>query len=242
MKIIKLDEKNEVKRALFGDYKHKIKTFAILTAENPMGNSLSPQENNKRTEALKNMCEKAGYKYIPIKGFFDVGDTRVSNINYGDNKYSKKTNRRRPEHSFLIINLTLSEAKYLAEKFEQLSFFFGENYWGYSPNNKVDTDTETQSLDRHTSSAISYYERKNENSNYRLIETSKRIDNAKDFDNFFSKYKDFDYSIYLKIFNEEYENIPDILDYDCLFECLNEDKTGKHRVTRRKFAYNGKLL
>lgn len=233
-----LTEKNEVKRALFGDYRHKIKTFGIMTAENPMGNELTPEENNKRTEELKNYCSKIHCQYIPIKGYFDVGGTKVSDKNYGDNKYGKSN--RRPEHSFLIINITLNELKYLCDKFEQLSFFFGENYWGINPNNEVDSDT-INSTDRHTSSALSYYEKKNINSEYKLIETSRKIENAKDFDNFFSRHGNFDYSIYMKIFNESYDSIKEVLDYDCLEEALDETKTDRHRVMRRAFAYNGKL-
>ena len=65
---LKTDESNELKRALFGDYKHRIKTFAIFTAENPMGMPLSPEENNKRTEQLKQILNKAHLQYIPING------------------------------------------------------------------------------------------------------------------------------------------------------------------------------
>ena len=41
------ESSGKIKKALFGDYTNKIRTFAILTAENPMGIEITPQENNK---------------------------------------------------------------------------------------------------------------------------------------------------------------------------------------------------
>ena len=80
-KMNRLNESNEVRRALYGDYRHKIKTFGIFTAENPLGNSLAPDENNRLTNQLKGILSKSHLQYVPISGMFDIGD----------------------EHSFLVI-------------------------------------------------------------------------------------------------------------------------------------------
>ena len=48
-----LKEANKTSKALFGDYSNKIKTFGIVSAENPNGKELSSNENARRTNQLK---------------------------------------------------------------------------------------------------------------------------------------------------------------------------------------------
>lgn len=232
---LKIIEKNEVKRALFGDYKHKIRTFAIFTAENPMGKALPPDENNKRTEELKKIFNKMHLQYIPINGRFVLGTSKI-NRNYGDNKYGKQkdgTNEIRDEHSFIVINISLNETEDICKQFGQLSFFFGEQTW----TNRENAD------DYNTASTIYYYETKSLGGDYVCVDSSRRIDNAQDFDNFFSRHKSYKYSIYMKIFNESYDNLYDILDLDCLNEAIsNEDYIARHRSMRRYHAYNGTFV
>ena len=102
---LKIEENTStrVKKSLFGDVTKKIKTFAILTAENPMGKELSAADNNKNIEELKRLLKRMSIQYIPIEGHF------------GNNK----------EHSFLLVNLSLNDTKKLANTFKQLSFFYG---------------------------------------------------------------------------------------------------------------------
>lgn len=92
----------------------KIKTFAILTGENPDTQKLNPAQNKEQNQKLKNelmsrLTEKAvqwmQYPYYKIKGY------------YSDNT----------EHSFLIFNISLYEAKHLAGLCHQESFIFGIN-------------------------------------------------------------------------------------------------------------------
>lgn len=232
---LKIEESNELKRALFGDYKHRIKTFAIFTAENPMGRSLPPEENNKRTERLKQMLSKAHLQYIPINGRFIIGKSKI-NRNYGDNKYGKQkdgSNIVRDEHSFIVINISLSETEGICQTFEQLSFFFGEQTWTNENGND----------DLNTASIIYYYETKIAGGDYKCVDSSRRIDNAQDFDNFFSRHKSYKYSIYMKIFNESYDSLKEILDLDCLMEAIsNDDYVDRHRSMRRFHAYNGTFV
>ena len=90
-----------VKNALFGDTSGKIKTFAIISPENPMGINYSREENEERLMRFKNDLRFGSYSYTQIKGKYD-------NV----------------EHSFLIINIRLQDAKAYASAFRQESFFF----------------------------------------------------------------------------------------------------------------------
>lgn len=93
----------------------KIKTFVILTGENPDIKKLTPKENKiqnqKLKDNLKNLCtvDKAinsiQYPYYKIKGCYE------NNI----------------EHSFLIFNITFEDARYIAATSHQESFIFGRN-------------------------------------------------------------------------------------------------------------------
>jgi len=103
MKVLKENSSTRLKKALFGDITGKISTFALLTAENPLGKEISAEENNKRTKRLKWYCKKLGIQYVPVEGSF-------GNI----------------EHSLMLFNLAQKDAEFLAKSFEQLSFFFGK--------------------------------------------------------------------------------------------------------------------
>lgn len=83
----------------------KIRTFAIITWENPMGKQLSPEENNKRNKDLKDLLIRGVYPFSQIKGVFD-------NI----------------ENPFFIHNITKEAAKQLGNSKEgnQRSIIWGE--------------------------------------------------------------------------------------------------------------------
>ena len=193
-----LDENKStrVKSALFGDVTSKIKTFAILTAENPGDKQFSAEENNKRNDRLKRMFKQMGIQYVPFQGMFN-----------------------RKEHSFIAFNLSLEDAKRLCylednapkEEYQQ-SFFFGRVF--------------------EDGSEITYYEM-NDKGDYVPVETSDRVDNAKDFDNFFSRYHDFKFSIYMKIFNESISGLSDITD-----EAVDDSFTAFHRMKCRRNMNN----
>ena len=89
---------SRVKQALFGDSSGKIRTFAVLSAENPMGMKNSAAENNKNTAELKSKLTELGVQYVPIEG-------KYGNI----------------EHSFMLFNIVREDAQYLAEWFEHRS-------------------------------------------------------------------------------------------------------------------------
>ena len=87
-----------------------IKTFAIFTAENPNAQTMSRSANDDRMKDLKSKLSfetslhQGGYYYYKVKG------------KYGDT-----------EHSVLVYNILLEDAKDFACKYEQQSFIFGTN-------------------------------------------------------------------------------------------------------------------
>jgi hypothetical protein len=106
MKVNKLDENSNrfrrLRRALFGDETGKIKTFAILSPENPMGIEATSVENRQSLDELKKALRILGLTYTPIRG------------SYGNK-----------ENSFAIFNCSLEDAKKLAGTYRQESFFWG---------------------------------------------------------------------------------------------------------------------
>lgn len=217
MVIKKLNEKaptGKVRNALFGDDRGLIKTFAVLTAENPMSQPYGDLENRQRNNRLRREIEhkrdtaqresglskedyfrKMHVQYIPIEGSFG-------------NK----------EHSYIVLNIPYEDAVYLADKFGQMSFFFGEVY----PDK---------------TSEVSYYERDSVDKPYRFIEKSNRIDDASDFDDFFSKYGNLKWSFYLDYFNENY--VPRyVTNRDAFYESFDVNGlTFRGRVMKRRQSH-----
>lgn len=207
---IKIDENesSRFKKALFGDYSNKIKTFAILSAENPNGIQAPVKVNNENTRKFKILLKEMGLQYIPLIGQF-----------------------RNKEHSFLVINLSLADAKSISKAFEQLSFFYGINN-----SNRLKDDR------RDTASSIEYWERPNEKSDYEKLETSEKIEDAKDLQDFFSRHGDYKFSIKMDIFegtDAELENIKEIKNEELLDKSLDDRCTGFHSRELRCKAYKG---
>ena len=160
-----------VKNVLFGDTSGKIKTFAIISPENPMGISYSRKENEKRLIQFKDYLRFGSYSYTQIKG-------RYGNI----------------EHSFIIVNIRLQDAKAYASAFRQESFFFGQ----VTPNGsiisyyKTPWDKEKAMNERNVKITMPY----------NLIETSDKIINAETENDFYSKFG-VKFRIDMSCFNEK---------------------------------------
>ena len=182
---------SRVKQALFGDNSGKIRTFAVLSAENPTGMKNSAAENNKNTAELKSKLKELGVQYVPIEG-------KYGNI----------------EHSFMLFNIAREDAQYLAEWFEQESFFFGING---SP------------------ATLIYYETsESDPSKYRKVEESKNITNESDADDFFSRHGDFKFKFDLDYFKESVRVIASkIINEDALEKSIQENRTMKSRFIHR---------
>lgn len=217
--IKQLDALNEkqasgkVKSALFGDKRGLIKTFAVLTGENPMSAKLSDEENRHRNKLLRRDIEHKRDSEQKLSGLSKEDYFRKLHVQYIpiEGQFGNK------EHSYIILNIAFVDAEYLANKFEQQSFFFGKVY-----------QDKTQD--------VSYYEKKDVADDYKLIETSDRVDDASMFDDFFSKYGDIKWSFYLKYFNECY--VPRNITNERYFEeSFDESLTTFGRVQRRIWSH-----
>lgn len=105
-KVVRCDEK--FKGDLIGISKH-VRTFAILTAENPFAQRLSRSANRERNDSLERSLKEMNFVFRKVNGFYGTED--------GDGN---------SERSYCVYNISLSSAKYLAAKFNQQSFVFGE--------------------------------------------------------------------------------------------------------------------
>ena len=187
-----------VKQALFGYISGKIRTFAVLSAENPMGMKNSAKENNNNTKELKAKLKEMGIQYVPIEG-------KYGNI----------------EHSFMLFNITREDAQYLAEWFEQESFFYCINT---SP------------------ATLIYYETsESDHSKYRKVEENNKISNEFDADDFFSRHGDFKFKFDMDYFKESVFRLSESFINEKELELsLQENRTMKsrfiHRLNSRRFV------
>lgn len=214
-----------VKHALFGDPTGKIKTFAIVSPENPLGLKDSTEEEwrerfikwsaNKQKynrDALTSMKQRlladrikktgdaamqmGGFNYVQIKG------------RYGDY-----------ENTFIIFNIPLADAKIIARDYGQESFF-----WGKVANTED------------TNSTIGYYKTNDGCKTYNLVEITDTIYDASDAEDFFSKYG-FKYRIGMQEFGDKVTPIVDTKEFE---ESLDETRTFISRASHRRSAYMGK--
>ena len=81
----------------------KLRTFGIITAENPMGKGLPKQDNAERNAILINLLKSRQYIFCPVKG-------KYGNV----------------EHSFMIYNVSLQDLKEIGNGFGQQSFIYAE--------------------------------------------------------------------------------------------------------------------
>lgn len=208
----------DTQRALFGDPSGRIKTFAIVSPENPIGalgsededfraNFLkyveNPNEYNKerldnlKRELVSKQIQKTGdtalkygaFRYIPLKG------------HYGDS-----------ERSFMIFNLTLKDAKTIARDYGQESFFFANVFPDHSD--------------------IGYFLTDNHCKTYELKEISRTITDETDADDFFSKFGS-KFRINMKEFGDE---IPEVTDPSSFDESFNDDISFMSRASSRRDA------
>lgn len=113
---LKIDEsgKSNSKRLFKNlDYVKKIKTFAILTAENRDKTPMSRKVNKELNKSLKKELSYSSIEKNIISGRYPY--------------YKVKGKYGSVEHSFIIYNITLSDAKSLSANCGQQAFIFGIN-------------------------------------------------------------------------------------------------------------------
>lgn len=199
-----------VKRALFGDPTGKIKTFAVISSENPLG-----LENATEEEAVKRytkwLRDRAKYNDESIEEMEEILlDNGEKGLKMGRFNYVKiKGYFGELEHSFIIFNIPYEDAEAIARNFGQLSFFYG----------KTEKD----------GSIVSYYVSTNNCFSYKHVETSRTIVYADEATDYFSKYG-FKYRISMQEFGDDVIPIVDEHEFE---ESFNPNGTFMSRALHR---------
>ncbi len=98
-----LDEtsrRQKAEKAIKGTNKN-VRTFAILTPENPMGKSWTPEQNKEARKEFERVLKVGNFRWFPIKGKYD--------------------NR---ENSYIIYNIPLDDALRLGNEYHQESIIY----------------------------------------------------------------------------------------------------------------------
>lgn len=214
-----LEEGNKFRRmnrTLFGGRDDKIKTFAIISTENPLGwkNSDEQEFKGKYLAWTKDKSKYNREQIINAKEEFlikQITRTGDDTLKYGAFSYVPiKGSYGEKEKSFFIFNIPFEDAKEIARNYGQESFFFGKVKNG-----------EMQ---------VAYYETDDACKTYHRKEISNTITNEKDAEDFFSKYG-VKYRINLNYFGDDV--VP--LDNEWGFEEeLKEPSTFKSRARERR--------
>lgn len=233
----RLSESNKVSKVLWGDYYNKIRTFAIIRAENPLVMTMNISSNRERTELLKKYLKDGVFQAIEVDGEVvqdivnDFGEKEeYPNYKKIDGMYEES------EHSFMIMNISLKSAKAIAKTFGQESFFYGK------VTQITDNMKDYRYTTRATTATIEYWKAtkivKNKDlsptiSDYKLIEVSNRVNSVNDALNYYSKYKGNKFTIKMK----EFESLCEILDEAALEHSLDDSVSGKNQYLARQLAY-----
>lgn len=199
--------RQKAQQAINGKLKN-LKSFAILTSDNPMGKKLSPEENASNYESLMKDLKLGSFIYFPVKG-----------------KYNDI------EHSVIIYNISLDDAVWLGDTYNQESIIF------CIPN------IEDKSVH------YEYWERNGENKPLKkTIERDEYVD-ATDDKNMFTQISR-KFKIRIPFF-EQVNKVCDFVDSrrkivenfeKLLSESIDGSYTGKHRLICRNKLYTRNVI
>jgi hypothetical protein len=102
-----------VNRMMKGDVDN-VNSIGIMTAENPEGQALSPEENNKRMDELKKGIRDAGFGFIKIRGRYGQNNENSIVIPNIDRKTLINMGKEFNQDSVIFAN---------KEKYEQGAYF-----------------------------------------------------------------------------------------------------------------------
>lgn len=235
-------KQKKIKNAMFGDKRHQIISFGIITAENPMSQALDDLENIQRNNKLKADFKRSRLRSPLYKEIIDLRNEGHSKKEISDiirNKLRDREERNLTmgmlqyiplegffnnlEHSFFVLNVSLNEMINFASTYIQRSFWYGETTNDYDNVN------------------ISYYERTNDISEYKKVFTSTVIYDAKELDNYFSKVGNMKFHIFSDYFgdNEEmFKDIKQIKNEEAAKNSIFGNLTGYGLLRERMKAYN----
>ncbi len=144
--------REQFKDKMFGtDADNVVLTWAIGTAENPMGIQYSDEENKALAEKFEKLLSHGRFDFEKIAG-----------------KYGNE------ENSYFIPNITIEDAKSLFGKFDQQSFIFGQKdydestgqyylemeYWEKADRDNPNSQYELKDMEDHvndTADAVDYF-------------------------------------------------------------------------------------
>lgn len=128
----------------------RVKTYAILTSENPMGNRFSKSDNAQLINRLKSYLKNGNFVWFPIKGM--CGEK---------------------ENSFIVYNISLTDTLDIANKFNQESIIWCDNesgekqYWEQNGDGKFSKTHVRNYIDDMTN-AEDYYTQVNRNFKFQI--------------------------------------------------------------------------
>ena len=209
-----------LKRGLFGDPSGKIRTFAIISAENPLGwkNSTEDEFKQKYLDWTKNKKQWNRERVDEIEAtvlLHKIEETGNSGLRYGGFIYVPLKGKYGDlEKSYIIFNLTLSDAKTIARDYGQESFFYA--------NVKEDKST------------IAYYVTNDGCKTYKLVDISETVSDESEAEDYFSKFG-FKFRINMREFGDK---IPEITDRTAFEESFDEENRNfSARALKRRQAY-----
>ena len=229
IKIYESDHINEnsnryrrLKNALFGDTSGKIRTFAIISPQNPIGFKNSPDEEAQKAweEYQANPTKYNKAKYIDCKSKIHITPKNPA-LDYGHFNYVPiKGSYGDKEKSLCIFNLTIDDAKTIARNYGQESFFFG----------KCSTDSNGEPITH-----IAYYKSTNHCVTYRLVEITDKVTLESEAEDFFSKFG-FKYRINMQEFGDKITPVVNEQEFEESFEM----PTFMSRAMHRKSSFERK--
>ena len=223
----KVVESNKVSKALWGDYYNKIRTFAIISAENPYVDSHKWSSNSERTAALKKLLRDGYYSFGDIeRSIVNDDETHEDHINY---KKLLGVFDGEKENSFMIFNISLKDAKWISGLFGQRSFFYGKV--GKIDENGTLTPTVFQYWE--ATKVVKDKEGNPTIADYKLIEESTSVETVDDAIAFYSKHKGTRFKINMDVF----ETLHEILDEEECECALNDSLKGSDRYYSRQLMY-----
>lgn len=168
---LKENKSTRFKSILFGA-DSRILSFMIITPENPMGKATDEHQNKILREKFLKEMKELGHPTMSIKGV------------YNHNK----------ENSFLVLNVSLEDAKKIGYNYDQEAFIFAdrENFWD---------------------NFIYRYFEKTKKGEYIVKSTVKSISSKEEAEDLFSRFKNFKFS--MDFFSDKE------IDYDGIYpECV----------------------
>lgn len=128
----------------------RVKTYAILTSENPMENRLSKSDNTQLTDKLKSHLKAGNFVWFSVKGM------------HGEK-----------ENPFIVYNISLTDTLDIAKKFNQESIIWCDNesgekqYWSRNGDGKFSKTHARNDIDDMTD-AEDYYTQVNRNFKFQI--------------------------------------------------------------------------